>query len=70
MAWFYPEQMMANLKQNFRGMFRQVLLAPNTGITREEAYKIVQFTAMKVGLIQQMQGRTILPELEADPFVH
>ena len=67
----YPEQMMANLNKT-RGMLfsSKVLLAlVNTGITREEAYKIVQSNAMKVWAdIQQCkEGPSYQELLEADP---
>lgn len=66
----YPEQMMANLNKT-RGMLfsSKVLLAlVNTGITREEAYKIVQSNAMKVWAdIQQCkEGPSYQGLLEAD----
>ena len=67
----YPEQMIANLNKT-RGMLfsSKVLLAlVNTGITREEAYKIVQSNAMKVWAdVQQCKGGPTYRELlEADP---
>ena len=67
----YPEQMKANLNKT-RGMLfsSKVLLAlVNTGITREEAYKIVQSNAMQVwsDIQQGMDGPTFRERLEADP---
>ncbi len=67
----YPEQMKANLNKT-RGMLfsSKVLLAlVNTGITREEAYKVVQSNAMQVwsDIQQGMDGPTFRERLEADP---
>jgi len=67
----YPEQMKVNLNKT-RGMLfsSKVLLAlVNTGITREEAYKIVQSNAMQVwsDIQQGMDGLTFRERLEADP---
>ena len=67
----YPEQMKANLNKT-RGMLfsSKVLLAlVNTGITREEAYKIVQSNAMQVwsDIQQGMDGPAFRERLEADP---
>ena len=67
----YPEQMKVNLNKT-RGMLfsSKVLLAlVNTGITREEAYKIVQSNAMQVwsDIQQGMDGPTFRERLEADP---
>lgn len=67
----YPEQMEINLNKT-RGMLfsSKVLLAlVNTGITREEAYKVVQSNAMQVwsDIQQGMDGPTFRERLEADP---
>ena len=67
----YPEQMKANLNKT-RGMLfsSKVLLAlVNTGITREEAYKIVQSNAMQVwsDIQQGTDGPAFRERLEADP---
>ena len=67
----YPEQMKANLNKT-RGMLfsSKVLLAlVNTGITREEAYKIVQSNAMQVwsDIQQGMDGPAFRERLESDP---
>ena len=67
----YPEQMKANLNKT-RGLIfsSKVLLAlVETGITREEAYKIVQENAMATWReVQQCTGGTTFREkLEADP---
>jgi adenylosuccinate lyase len=69
----YPEQMLANLNKT-RGLIysSKVLLAlVETGITREEAYKIVQENAMATWHeVQQCQpGTTFREKLEADPRV-
>lgn len=67
----YPEAMMANLNKT-RGLIfsSKVLLAlVNTGITREEAYVIVQRNAMDTwhDVQQAKQGPTYRERLEADP---
>lgn len=67
----YPAQMMANLNKT-RGMLfsSKVLLAlVNTGMTREEAYPIVQGNAMKVweDIQQGKEGPTFLERLKQDP---
>ena len=67
----YPEQMLANLNKT-RGLIfsSKVLLAlVETGITREEAYAIVQENAMATWReVQQCAGGTTFREkLEADP---
>lgn len=67
----YPKNMLANLNRT-RGMLysSKVLLALcNTGITREDAYVIVQRNAMKVwGDIQEaVDGPSFRQNLEADP---
>ncbi|MGN0286597.1 MAG: adenylosuccinate lyase [Atopobiaceae bacterium] len=67
----YPAQMMNNLNKT-RGMLfsSKVLLAlVETGITREQAYKIVQSNAMATWAdVQQCQpGPTFRERLEADP---
>ena len=67
----YPEQMKANLNKT-RGLIfsSKVLLAlVDTGITREEAYAIVQENAMATWReVQQCeQGTTFREKLEADP---
>ena len=67
----YPAQMMANLNKT-RGLIfsSKVLLAlVETGITREEAYAIVQENAMATWReVQQCAGGTTFREkLEADP---
>ena len=66
----YPAQMMANLNKT-KGLIysSKVLLAlVDTGITREEAYRIVQSNAMATWHeIQQCQpGTTFREKLEAD----
>ena len=68
----YPEQMKANLNKT-RGLIysSKVLLAlVETGITREEAYKIVQSNAMTTwhDIQQVRQGPTFRERLEADPL--
>ena len=67
----YPEQMMANLNKT-RGLIfsSKVLLAlVDTGITREDAYKIVQDNAMATWReVQRCEaGPTFRERLEADP---
>lgn len=67
----YPAQMMANLNKT-RGLIysSKVLLAlVETGITREEAYEIVQENAMATWReVQQCSGtETFREKLEADP---
>ncbi len=67
----YPEQMKANLNKT-RGMLfsSKVLLAlVETGITREDAYKIVQSNAMATwhDIQQCVSGPTFRERLEADP---
>ena len=67
----YPEQMLANLNKT-RGLIfsSKVLLAlVETGITREEAYAIVQENAMATWReVQQcVAGTTFREKLEADP---
>jgi len=63
----YPENMLANLNK-FRGLIhsQRVLLAlTQAGISREDAYRLVQRNAMKVW----EQGKDFLEELLADPDV-
>ena len=63
----YPESMLANMNK-FRGlvMSQRVLLAlTQAGVTREDAYRLVQRNAMKVW----EQGRDFKTELLADPEV-
>ena len=67
----YPAQMMANLNKT-KGLIysSKVLLAlVDTGIAREDAYKIVQSNAMATWHeIQQCEpGTTFREKLEADP---
>ena len=67
----YPARMMANLNKT-RGLIysSKVLLAlVETGITREEAYAIVQENAMATWREVQRceQGSTFREKLEADP---
>ena len=67
----YPAQMMANLNRT-RGMLfsSKVLLAlVDTGMSREDAYKVVQSNAMATwGEIQRCeQGTSFREKLEADP---
>jgi adenylosuccinate lyase len=67
----YPAQMLANLNKT-RGLIysSKVLLAlVDTGITREDAYKIVQENAMATWREIQAgeQGTTYREKLEADP---
>ncbi|MCH4053005.1 MAG: adenylosuccinate lyase [Atopobiaceae bacterium] len=69
----YPEQMLANLNKT-RGLIfsSKVLLAlVETGITREDAYKIVQENAMATWHeVQRCEaGSTFREKLEADPRV-
>ncbi|MGB5556701.1 MAG: adenylosuccinate lyase, partial [Paracoccaceae bacterium] len=63
----YPETMLANMNK-FRGlvMSQRVLLAlTQKGVSREEAYRLVQRNAMKVW----EQGKDFRTELLADPEV-
>ncbi len=63
----YPENMMNNLNK-FRGLVhsQRVLLAlTQKGISREDAYRLVQRNAMKVW----EEGKDFLEELKADPEV-
>jgi len=63
----YPENMMKNLNK-FRGLVhsQRVLLAlTQAGVSREDAYRLVQRNAMKVW----EQGKDFLEELLADPEV-
>jgi adenylosuccinate lyase len=63
----YPETMMANLNK-FRGLVhsQRVLLAlTQAGVSREDAYKLVQRNAMKVW----EDGADFMTELKADPDV-
>jgi adenylosuccinate lyase len=63
----YPDRMLANLNR-FRGlvMSQRVLLAlTQAGVTREDAYRLVQRNAMKVW----EQGADFQTELLADPEV-
>ncbi len=63
----YPETMMANLNK-FRGLVhsQRVLLAlTQAGVSREDAYKLVQRNAMKVW----EEGADFMTELKADPDV-
>lgn len=67
----YPNRMIANLNST-RGLIfsSKVLLAlVDTGITREEAYKIVQRNSMAVwdDVQQAREGDTLRQKLEADP---
>ncbi|SET25670.1 adenylosuccinate lyase [Oceanicella actignis] len=63
----YPENMMKNLNR-FRGLIhsQRVLLAlTQKGVSREDAYRLVQRNAMKVW----EQGADFMTELKADPDV-
>jgi adenylosuccinate lyase len=63
----YPENMLANLNR-FRGLVhsQRVLLAlTQAGLSREDAYRLVQRNAMKVW----EQGKDFLEELLADKKV-
>jgi adenylosuccinate lyase len=63
----YPENMLANMNR-FRGLVhsQRVLLAlTQAGVSREDAYRLVQRNAMKVW----EQGRDFLEELLADKDV-
>jgi adenylosuccinate lyase len=63
----YPENMLANMNR-FRGLIhsQRVLLAlTQKGVSREDAYAIVQRSAMKVW----EQGADFMAELKADPQV-
>ena len=63
----YPENMMKNLNQ-FKGLVhsQRVLLAlTQKGVSREDAYRLVQRNAMKVW----EQGADFMEELKADPEV-
>ena len=63
----YPENMMRNLNQ-FKGLVhsQRVLLAlTQKGVSREDAYRLVQRNAMKVW----EQGADFMEELKADPEV-
>jgi adenylosuccinate lyase len=63
----YPENMMANMNK-FRGLVhsQRVLLAlTQAGVSREDAYLLVQRNAMKVW----EEGKDFLTELKADPDV-
>jgi adenylosuccinate lyase len=63
----YPENMLANLDR-FRGLVhsQRVLLAlTQKGVSREDAYRLVQRNAMKVW----EQGADFMAELKADPEV-
>lgn len=67
----YPENMRANLERT-RGLIfsSKVLLAlVDTGITREEAYKIVQSNSMQVwdDIQQARPGKNLRQRLEDDP---
>jgi len=67
----YPAQMMANLNKT-RGLIyssKVLLHLVDTGITREDAYKIVQENAMATWReVQQCEpGSTFREKLEADP---
>ena len=67
----YPNRMMANLEST-RGLIysSKVLLAlVDTGLTREEAYQIVQRNSMEVwdDVQQARPGLTLCEKLEADP---
>ncbi len=67
----YPERMRANLEAT-RGLIyssRVLLALVDTGITREEAYAIVQRNAMRVwdDIQQARSGPTYREALEADP---
>jgi adenylosuccinate lyase len=63
----YPENMLANLNK-FRGLVhsQRVLLAlTQAGVSREDAYRLVQRNAMKVW----QEGKDFLEELLADKEV-
>jgi adenylosuccinate lyase len=63
----YPDNMLANLNK-FKGLVhsQRVLLAlTQVGVSREDAYRLVQRNAMKVW----EQGADFLTELLADPEV-
>ncbi len=63
----YPDNMMSNLNK-FRGLVhsQRVLLAlTQKGVSREDAYRLVQKSAMKVW----EQGADFMTELKADPEV-
>jgi adenylosuccinate lyase len=63
----YPEAMRANLER-FRGLVhsQRVLLAlTQKGVSRDDAYRLVQRNAMRVWL----EGKDFLTELKADPEV-
>ncbi len=63
----YPDNMLANMNK-FRGlvMSQRVLLAlTQAGVSREDAYKLVQRNAMKVW----EEGKDFKTELLADPDV-
>jgi len=63
----YPDNMLANMNK-FRGlvMSQRVLLAlTQAGVSREDAYKLVQRNAMKVW----EQGKDFKTELLGDPDV-
>lgn len=67
----YPANMLANLNRT-RGLIyssRVLLALVDTGISREDAYAIVQRNAMKVwdDLQQAREGMTFREQLEADP---
>ena len=67
----YPAQMMANLNKT-RGMLfssKLLLALVDTGITREDAYKVVQSNAMAVwaDIQQGIAGPSFRERLEADP---
>ena len=67
----YPERMLANLEST-RGLIfssRVLLMLVDTGITREDAYAIVQASSMVVwdDIQQARRGRTFRQLLEADP---
>ncbi len=67
----YPERMRANLEAT-RGLIyssRVLLALVDTGITREDAYAIVQRNAMRVwdDIQQARSGPTYREALEADP---
>ena len=66
-SWFIPENMLRNMNR-FRGLIhsQRVLLAlTQKGVSREDAYAIVQRDAMKVW----EQGADFQAELAADPEV-
>jgi adenylosuccinate lyase len=63
----YPENMLTNMNK-FRGLVnsQRVLLAlTQAGVSREDAYRLVQRNAMKVW----EEGKDFLTELKADPDV-